>query len=51
MPAPDDWVLVHVGFAMAKIDETEALLTLAAIKKLGDTYAVEMQAFDSSAII
>ena len=28
MPEPDDWVLVHVGFAMAKIDETEALLTL-----------------------
>ena len=26
MPEPDDWVLVHVGFAMAKIDETEALL-------------------------
>ena len=23
-----DWVLVHVGFAMAKIDETEAQLTL-----------------------
>ena len=28
MPEPDEWVLVHVGFAMAKIDETEALLTL-----------------------
>src|SRR5271163_442627 len=51
MPEPDDWVLVHVGFAMAKIDETEALLTLAAIKKLGDAYATEMDAFDSSAII
>ncbi len=51
MPAPDDWVLVHVGFAMAKIDETEALLTLAAIKKLGEAYAAEMEAFDSSAII
>jgi hydrogenase expression/formation protein HypC len=36
---------------MAKIDETEALLTLAAIKKLGDTYTTEMQAFDSSAIV
>ncbi|BBY21531.1 HypC/HybG/HupF family hydrogenase formation chaperone [Mycobacterium stomatepiae] len=51
MPEPDEWVLVHVGFAMAKIDETEALLTLAAIKKLGDAYTTEMQAFDSSAII
>lgn len=51
MPEPDDWVLVHVGFAMAKIDETEALLTLAAIKKLGDAYTTEIEAFDSSAIV
>jgi hydrogenase expression/formation protein HypC len=36
---------------MAKIDETEALLTLAAIKKLGDAYATEIAAFDSSAIV
>lgn len=50
MPGPDEWVLVHVGFAMAKIDETEALLTLAAIKKLGDAYDTEMAAFDSTSI-
>lgn len=50
MPEPDDWVLVHVGFAMAKIDETEALLTLAAIQKLGDAYSTEIAAFDSSDI-
>ncbi len=30
---PGDWVLVHVGFAMAKIDETEALLTLASCQE------------------
>ncbi|MBS4726962.1 HypC/HybG/HupF family hydrogenase formation chaperone [Mycobacterium sp. SM1] len=51
MPQPDDWVLVHVGFAMAKIDETEALLTLAAVQKLGDAYSSEVAAFDSSAIV
>src|ERR1700733_11947321 len=51
MPEPDDWVLVHVGFAMAKIDETEALLTLAAVKKLGEAYTTEIEAFDSSAIV
>lgn len=51
MPQPDDWVLVHVGFAMAKIDEAEALLTLAAIKKLGGVYDTEMEAFDTSAIV
>jgi hydrogenase expression/formation protein HypC len=50
-PAPGDWVLVHVGFALATIDETEALLTLAAIEKLGDAYTSELDAFDSSAII
>lgn len=51
MPEAGDWVLVHVGFAMAKIDETEALLTLAAVKKLGESYADEVAAFDSSEII
>ena len=50
-PEPDDWVLVHVGFAMAKIDETEALLTLAAVKKLGQAYSDEIDAFDTSSII
>jgi hydrogenase expression/formation protein HypC len=51
MPGPDDWVLVHVGFAMAKIDEAEARLTLEAIQKLGDAYSAEMEAFDSSEIV
>jgi len=51
MPEPDEWVLVHVGFAMAKIDEAEALFTLAAIQKLGDAYDTEIEAFDSSAIV
>ena len=38
LPEPDEWVLVHVGFAMARIDEKEALLTLAAVQKLGTAY-------------
>jgi len=25
---PGDWVLIHVGFALARIDEEEALATL-----------------------
>jgi hydrogenase expression/formation protein HypC len=37
-----DWVLVHVGFAMAKIDETEARETLGALQALGDMYAQEL---------
>ena len=31
-----DWVLVHVGFAMSRIDETEAQMTLAILAELGE---------------
>ncbi|MBA4203708.1 HypC/HybG/HupF family hydrogenase formation chaperone [Pannonibacter phragmitetus] len=30
------WVLIHVGFAMALIDEDEAARTLAALRDLGE---------------
>ncbi|GJM02494.1 MAG: hydrogenase assembly protein HupF [Rhodomicrobium sp.] len=31
-----DWVLVHVGFAMSRIDEDEAAETLKILEKLGE---------------
>lgn len=31
-----DWVLVHVGFAMSRIDEAEAAATLALLKELSE---------------
>ena len=31
-----DWVLVHVGFAMSRIDENEAQKTLAILSELGE---------------
>ena len=31
-----DWVLVHVGFAMSRIDAEEAAKTLAILKELGE---------------
>lgn len=31
-----DWVLVHVGFAMSRIDEEEATETLKILEKLGE---------------
>jgi len=31
-----DWVLVHVGFAMSRIDEAEAQKTLAILNELGE---------------
>jgi hydrogenase expression/formation protein HypC len=45
-----DWVLVHVGFAMALIDEQEAQLTLDQVKKMGRDYTDEMDAFRASEI-
>lgn len=44
-----DWVLVHVGFAMAKIDEAEARETLDALKALGDLYEQELGDFSADA--
>lgn len=31
-----DWVLVHVGFAMSRIDEQEAQRTLALLQEMGE---------------
>ncbi|CAN7349881.1 HypC/HybG/HupF family hydrogenase formation chaperone [Caballeronia sp. LjRoot34] len=33
------WVLVHVGFAMSRLDETEAMRTLALLRELGEAQA------------
>lgn len=32
---PGEWVLVHVGFALAKVDEQEAAATLTLLRGLG----------------
>ena len=45
---PGDWVLIHVGFAISKIDEEEASLTLATLRLMGQAYSDEMEAFRSS---
>jgi hydrogenase expression/formation protein HypC len=34
-----DWVLVHVGFAMSRIDEVEAARTLELLTELGEAQA------------
>ena len=47
---PGDWVLVHVGFAMSKIDEAEAQETLTMLKQLGEAYKNEMDALMESNI-
>jgi len=43
--AVGDWVLLHVGFAMSKIDEDEAQETLAFMRELGSVYDDEVEAF------
>jgi hydrogenase expression/formation protein HypC len=45
---PGDWVLIHVGFAMARIDEAEARSTLAALHAMGQILADEMDALRAS---
>lgn len=44
-----DWVLVHVGFAMSRIDEKEAALTLQVLTELGEAQA-EIEAMRKSGI-
>ncbi|CAN5866223.1 HypC/HybG/HupF family hydrogenase formation chaperone [soil metagenome] len=38
-----DWVLIHVGFAMSKIDEAEAEVALASLKLMGSGLDDEME--------
>ncbi len=35
-PAPGDWVLIHVGFAMSKISELDALDQMNTLRALGE---------------
>ena len=42
-PKPGDWVLVHVGFAMSKISEPDALDQLRTLTLLGEDEAVRQE--------
>jgi hydrogenase expression/formation protein HypC len=48
--APDDWVLIHVGFALSKIDEAEAHATLRLLQQMGSAYEQELEDLKASAI-
>jgi hydrogenase expression/formation protein HypC len=45
-----DWVLVHVGFAMSRIDVDEAARTLALLEELGEMQA-ELEAMQVDATL
>jgi hydrogenase expression/formation protein HypC len=37
LPKPGDWVLIHVGFAMSKISEQDAMEQMRLLRALGET--------------
>lgn len=45
-----DWVLIHVGFALSKIDEQEAAATLKLLGAMGAEYEQELEELKASAI-
>ena len=47
---PGDWVLIHVGFALSKIDEEEAKAALDFLEGVGQAYADELAALADSRI-
>ena len=49
-PAPGEWVLIHVGFALSKIDEDEAAAALAFLEGIGQAYDDEIAALRESLI-
>jgi hydrogenase expression/formation protein HypC len=45
-----DWVLIHVGFALSKVDEVEARATLRLLQELGEAFEQELEDLKASAI-
>ena len=48
--SPGDWVLIHVGFAMSKIDEQEAQEAMKALQEMGQAYDDEIKMLHESQI-
>jgi hydrogenase expression/formation protein HypC len=40
--SPGDWVLIHVGFAIAKMDEDEAKASMAFLREMGEAFTDEI---------
>ncbi len=45
-----DWVLIHVGFAISKVDEEEALATRRLLEGMGADYEAELEELKGSVI-
>ena len=48
--APGDWVLIHVGFALSKVDEAEAAATLSLLQGMGQDFEQELHELRESVI-
>jgi hydrogenase expression/formation protein HypC len=47
---PGDWVLIHVGFAMSRVDEEEAVATRRQLERMGADYEAELEELKASVI-
>ncbi|HWD64809.1 MAG TPA: HypC/HybG/HupF family hydrogenase formation chaperone [Solirubrobacteraceae bacterium] len=47
---PGDWVLIHVGFAISKVDEEEARATHDLLVRMGADYEQELEELKASVI-
>lgn len=47
---PGDWVLIHVGFAISRVDEQEAQATRALLEAMGHEYEQELEELKTSVI-
>jgi hydrogenase expression/formation protein HypC len=47
---PGDWVLIHVGFALSKVDEAEAAATLSLLQGMGRDFEQELHELRASVI-
>jgi hydrogenase expression/formation protein HypC len=45
-----DWILIHVGFAMSKVDEKEAAEALSMLEMMGQAFTDELEAVAASSI-
>jgi hydrogenase expression/formation protein HypC len=45
-----DWVLIHVGFALSRVDEDEAAATLELLQAMGADYETELEELKTSVI-
>jgi len=47
---PGDWVLIHVGFALSRVDEQEAHATLRLLEQMGSDFEQELEELKASVI-